>query len=438
MLLTVFISGAAPSLLTPDCLDAEYDCLANPECKALYQMLQQCASEQAMSLLGSETRDECLEALGALHSYRPLLGCRCHRGTRREERCLRVYWNLRFLLAEDDDEQTPYEEQAVEMSRMASIVADSSVSLDGQNQCLKAAQDCGLFEKCGALRSEYVLACTKRITGADHCNRQKCHRALRRFLERVPDEYSLGLLFCPCTDTLCGERRRKTIVPSCSYQERDALQPNCLHLQSYCQRDELCKSRLADFKHNCQPLGLSPSGCMRENSAACLKSYAGLIGTYMTPNYVTNGSTAVSLWCDCDSSGNHWQDCLRIQQLFTKNPCLSNSIISMGSSAPHPAHSTPATPPHLPPLDRREELSNNALPEVSPVKESEEEEDLVEEDQGQEEEVEEGGQFDVIPLYAEKATVANLGSGGASLLAPSPPFSLLLLLLLLSACLSWG
>lgn len=118
----------------------------------------------------------------------------------------------------------------------------SSLPLDGQNACLKAAQDCGLYEKCGSLRSEYVLACTKRVPGSDHCNRQKCHRALRRFLERVPEEYSLGLLFCPCTDKLCGERRRKTIVPSCSYQERDWIQPNCLLLQSFCRRDQLCRS----------------------------------------------------------------------------------------------------------------------------------------------------------------------------------------------------
>lgn len=119
--------------------------------------------------------------------------------------------------------------------------ASSFMQLDGENQCLKAAQDCGLYEKCGSLRSEYVLACTKRVPGTNRCNQHKCHRALRRFLERVPEEYSLGVLFCPCTNTLCGERRRKTIVPSCSYQEMEGLQPNCLHQQSFCRRDDLCR-----------------------------------------------------------------------------------------------------------------------------------------------------------------------------------------------------
>lgn len=119
--------------------------------------------------------------------------------------------------------------------------------MDGQNQCLKAAQDCGLYEKCGSLRSDYVVACTKRPAASDSsCNRQKCHRALRRFLERVPEEYSFALLFCPCSDPLCGERRRKTIVPSCSYEENGRGEervgkPNCLSLQNYCSRDELCR-----------------------------------------------------------------------------------------------------------------------------------------------------------------------------------------------------
>lgn len=119
--------------------------------------------------------------------------------------------------------------------------ASTFMQLDTENQCLKAAQDCSLFEKCGSLRSEYVLACTKLAPGSNRCNQHKCHRTLRRFLERVPEEYSLGVLFCPCTNTLCGERRRKTIVPSCSYEDPEGHQANCLHLQSFCRRDDLCR-----------------------------------------------------------------------------------------------------------------------------------------------------------------------------------------------------
>ncbi|KAM6953352.1 GDNF family receptor alpha-3 [Aplochiton taeniatus] len=421
-----------------DCLQEAQVCVRDPQCEALYQTLELCAADEADSQLGEQARGQCLEAQGALHPrYSPLLACKCLRGGgMREERCLRVYWSVRVFQGDEELEESPYKEFPMDTSRMASIVAASSATApDGQNACLKAAQDCGLYEKCGALRSEYVLACTKRVPASSHCNRQRCHRLLRRFLERVPEEYSLGVLFCPCTHALCGERRRKTIVPSCSYQDRDGTPPNCLHLQSFCRRDELCRSRLADFLHQCQPSSPSSSGCLRESGAACLRAYAGLIGTIMTPNYVSNSSVDVSLWCNCEGSGNQWQDCLRIQHMFTNNPCLTNSIVSMGISGPLSVEGTSPPPPRPSPLVQQEELLNNALPEHNEVVESEETEDLQEE---KEEEVKR--HFNVIPLYSVKSTVSNLGSGAtpASYLAPAPPPLLLLLLLLLSASLSWG
>ncbi|CAL8267332.1 unnamed protein product [Boreogadus saida] len=322
-------AAAAPQAGRGDCLDAHRACGSDPRCEALYRGVELCADEAGAGAppLGEQAASECLESQDALLARHPaLLACRCQRGSRREERCLHVYWSVRLLPGEDEMEVSPYEMMPMD-THMASLIAASSSSLpqDGLNACLKAAQDCGLFEKCGALRSEYVLACTKRpSSGTDRCNRQKCHRALRRFLERVPEEYSLGVLFCPCGEPLCGERRRKTIVPSCSYLERDGPPPNCLHLQSYCRRDDLCRSRLADFLHSCQASSMSSSGCVRDTSAGlCLRAYAGLIGTMMTPNYVSNSSADVALWCNCEGSGNQWQDCLRLQRMFTHNPCLS-------------------------------------------------------------------------------------------------------------------
>ncbi|KAJ8405445.1 hypothetical protein AAFF_G00319180 [Aldrovandia affinis] len=440
VLLNVFIHGsvqASVSLSLPviDCLEAEQDCISDLGCEASYRVLEYCAAEEAVSPLGLEARRECLEAQGSVQQYHPLLACKCQRGSRREELCLRVYWTVRFSQGYDEYEMSPYEDlelelvRNIEMSRMASIVAASSLPLDGQNQCLKAAQDCGLYEKCGSLRSEYVLACTKRAPGSDHCNRQKCHRALRRFLERVPEEYSFGVLFCPCTNTLCGERRRKTIVPSCSYQERDG-KPNCLSLQGYCMRDELCRSRLADFQHNCQSSYLSPSGCQRESGAVCLKAYAGLIGTIMTPNYVSNSSMEVSQWCDCEGSGNQWQDCLRILNMFNSNGCLQNAISAMGSSSPRPVEGTPPPPPRPSPRIQHDNFNVNIIPEINTVEESEEKE---------EEGIEAGEEFNVIPPYSEKATESNVESGaqGAYRGAADTTTSLLSPLLL-TATLSWG
>ncbi|TKS83976.1 GDNF family receptor alpha-4 [Collichthys lucidus] len=354
LLLHVLSHGGAPVSASLDCLVAEQSCIQEPSCMALYRLLEYCAAEEAVAPLGPDSRRECLEAQNSLQRYRPLQVCKCQRGSRREEHCLRVYWTVRFAVYNEYD-VSPYEElqlslvRNIEMSRMASIIAASSLSVDGQNQCLKAAQDCGQYERCGALRSEYVVACTKRAAvSTNSCNRQKCHKALRRFLERVPEEYSFALLFCTCSDTLCGERRRKTIVPSCSYEEN-------------AQGD----------------------------------AYAGLIGTIMTPNYVSNSSTGVSQWCSCDGSGNEWQSCQRVLNMFNSNTCLRNAISSVGVSATPPVENTPVpTSQATPRIDHeRVHTSINTFPEFNSMEDSEE-------DEAEDEDDSEG--FIVIPPYSDK------------------------------------
>lgn len=64
-------------------------------------------------------------------------------------------------------------------------------------------------------------------------------QALRQFFERVPWELTYPLLFCSCPDQACAERRRRTIVPSCSHQERH--RPGCLELRHACRSDALCR-----------------------------------------------------------------------------------------------------------------------------------------------------------------------------------------------------
>ncbi|KAM8733533.1 GDNF family receptor alpha-4-like [Acanthopagrus schlegelii] len=447
--LALFLSGVLPSIksifsFTPsptNCVKAHRVCSADPQCEALYRGLELCAADAEMSPLGDQEAAECLEGQDALLTKHPSLSsCKCQRGFRKEEQCLRIYWRVRLLPGEEELEISPYDDTQM-ASRMTSLVAAASLmQLNGENQCLKAAQDCSLYEKCGSLRSEYILACTQQVPGTSRCDQHKCHWALRRFLERVPEEYSLGVLFCPCTNTLCGERRRKTIVPSCSYQDMEGLQPNCLHQQSFCRRDDLCRSRLADFLNNCQPSPLTASGCLKDSAGLCLRAYAGLIGTIMTPSYISNSSADVSLWCNCEGSGNQWQDCLRLQRMFTHNTCLRNSITWMGSPGSLPADTTKPPAPRPSPIVQEDELlSNNHLPEHNNiVVESEEEEELT---QTEMEEEDEGGQSDVTPLYSERATVSNLGSpgtGGAASLTAGPSKAILLLLLFLSASLSWG
>lgn len=107
------------------------------------------------------------------------------------------------------------------------------------NHCLDAAKACNLNDNCKRLRSGYISTCSKEISATEHCSRRKCHKALRQFFDRVPSEYTYRLLFCSCKDQACAERRRQTIVPSCSYEDKE--KPNCLDLRNTCRTDHLCR-----------------------------------------------------------------------------------------------------------------------------------------------------------------------------------------------------
>lgn len=59
---------------------------------------------------------------------------------------------------------------------------------------------------------------------------------------QVPPKHSYGMLFCSCPpndQTACSERRRQTIVPVCSYEEKQ--RPNCLELQASCKTNYICR-----------------------------------------------------------------------------------------------------------------------------------------------------------------------------------------------------
>uniref|UniRef100_A0A4W6E5C8 GDNF/GAS1 domain-containing protein n=1 Tax=Lates calcarifer TaxID=8187 RepID=A0A4W6E5C8_LATCA len=84
-----------------DCVEAHRVCSADPQCEALYRGLELCAADAAVSLLGEQVAAECLERQDALLAKHPaLLACKCHRGLRKEEQCLRIYWRVRLLPGE--------------------------------------------------------------------------------------------------------------------------------------------------------------------------------------------------------------------------------------------------------------------------------------------------------------------------------------------------
>ncbi|XP_041048919.1 GDNF family receptor alpha-4-like isoform X1 [Carcharodon carcharias] len=320
------------------CLSAVAQCSLDPDCSSRFRILGQCMTGSGIEHVQPTARNECMIAALALQSNQ-LFTCKCRRGMKKEKGCLRIYWTMHqsHVPGYNDFEASPYEYSmpgpswGLDYGRLASLVSEGpKVQRPASvNHCLDAAKACNVDETCKQFRNEYAKYCLKPASRSG-CNRHKCHKSLRRFFDLVPEEYKYPVLFCPCEDSACAERRRQTIVPACSFEEPD--KQNCLSLQDTCKTDIICKSRLADFQTNCQPSKKSASYCFRENYNACLQSYTGLIGTVLTPNYVSNSSTDISIWCTCVNSGNQREECENLLNLFTSNNCLRNATNSYTSS----------------------------------------------------------------------------------------------------------
>uniref|UniRef100_A0ABI7ZFQ1 GDNF family receptor alpha-2 n=1 Tax=Felis catus TaxID=9685 RepID=A0ABI7ZFQ1_FELCA len=319
-----------------DCVRANELCAAESNCSSRYRTLRQClAGRDRNTMLANK---ECQAALEVLQES-PLYDCRCKRGMKRELQCLQIYWSIHLGLTEGEEfyEASPYEPVTSRLSdifRLASIFSGTGadpVASAKSNHCLDAAKACNLNDNCKKLRSSYISICNREISPAERCNRRKCHKALRQFFDRVPGEYTYRMLFCSCRDRACAERRRQTILPSCSYEDKE--KPNCLDLRGVCRTDHLCRSRLADFHANCRASYQTLTSCPADNYQACLGSYAGMIGFDMTPNYVDSNPTGivVSPWCSCRGSGNMEEECEKFLRDFTENPCLRNAIQAFGN-----------------------------------------------------------------------------------------------------------
>ncbi|XP_046903885.1 GDNF family receptor alpha-1b [Hypomesus transpacificus] len=352
-----------------DCVKASEQCLKDPSCSPKYRTMRQCVAgrESNFTVTGPEAQGECRNAIEAMKQS-PLYNCRCRRGMKKEKNCLRIFWGIfQSLQGNDLLEDSPYEAVSSRLSdilRLAPILAGEPTP-SKENNCLNAAKACNLNDTCKKYRSTYISPCTSRVSAAEVCNKRKCHKALRQFFDKVPAKHSYGMLFCSCPagdQAACTERRRQTIVPICSYEDRD--KPNCLSLQSSCRANYICRSRLADFLAACQPEPRSVSGCLKDSYAGCLLAYSGLIGTVMTPNYLRAASLQVSPWCDCGGSGNGKPECDKFLEVFTDNRCLRNSIQAFGngtdvgvwqpqaplwpsSPGPAPAPDPPTHPNHL-------------------------------------------------------------------------------------------
>ncbi|XP_054999039.1 GDNF family receptor alpha-3 [Sorex araneus] len=325
LLLLPLLLGAGDPLLVEgrlinSCIQARRKCLADPTCSAAYQHLSSCRSNMSTPLLPEEPSvpEGCLEAAQPLKNS-SLMSCTCHRQMKNQAFCLDIYWTVHPARSLGDYELdvSPYEDTVtrkpwkVNLSKLNMLKPDSDL-------CLKFAMLCTLNSKCDQLRRAYGEACS-----GPHCQRAACQRQLRLFFEKAPPQLAEGLLLCPCqpTDQGCGKRRRHTIAPSCALPTEV---PNCLELRDLCLAEPLCRSRLADFQTHCHPMDIL--GTCATQSSRCLRAYLGLIGTILTPNYVSSVNTSVALSCTCRGSGNQQEECEQLEGAFSRNPCLINAI----------------------------------------------------------------------------------------------------------------
>ncbi|KAK1343335.1 hypothetical protein QTO34_016114 [Cnephaeus nilssonii] len=315
--------------LMNSCIQARRKCQANPTCNAAYHHLSSCTSSVSTPSPAEEPSVslDCLEAAQHLRNS-SLMSCTCHRRMKNQTACLDIYWTVHPArsLGDYDLDVSPYEDTVtrkpwkMDISKLSILKPGVEASRDYDSDlCLKFAMLCTLNDKCDRLRMAYGEACSS----GPHCRRPTCLQQLRAFFEKASEPHAQGLLLCPCapSDLGCGQRRRNTIAPSCALPPGT---PNCLELRRLCHSDRLCRSRLADFQTHCHPMDILGT-CATEQSR-CLQAYMGMIGTAMTPNFISNVNASVALSCTCRGSGNLQEECERLEESFSHNPCLMEAI----------------------------------------------------------------------------------------------------------------
>uniref|UniRef100_A0A8B9GVB6 GDNF family receptor alpha 2a n=1 Tax=Astyanax mexicanus TaxID=7994 RepID=A0A8B9GVB6_ASTMX len=175
-----------------DCVKASEVCNQNPQCSSRYRIMRQClVGKDWNTMLANK---ECQAALEVLQ-VSPLYDCRCKRGMKKELQCLQSYWSINMGLSEGEDfyEATPYE--PLPSVRHSDAFRLPLCSGPGHcNPCLDATKACNLNDNCKRQRSAYISTCT-RAGGQqgqqqqEGCNRKRCHKALRQFLELYQHSY---------------------------------------------------------------------------------------------------------------------------------------------------------------------------------------------------------------------------------------------------------
>nr|XP_017535575.2 GDNF family receptor alpha-4 isoform X5 [Manis javanica] len=171
-----------------------------------------------------------------------------------------------------------------------------SPSSAGPNRCVDAAEACTADARCQQLRNQYVAQCLGRAA-LGGCPRTRCRRALRHFFARGPPALTHALLFCPCANPACAERRRQTFVPACAFSGPGGEPPSCLEPLDACEQSRICRCCRDPVSWPSRPPVRQPrapltAACPTRPPTACAPTRA----SWAPPSPLTTWTTRARAW----------------------------------------------------------------------------------------------------------------------------------------------
>ncbi|XP_036780522.1 GDNF family receptor alpha-4 isoform X7 [Manis pentadactyla] len=171
-----------------------------------------------------------------------------------------------------------------------------SPSSAGPNRCVDAAEACTADARCQQLRNQYVAQCLGRAA-LGGCPRTRCRRALRRFFARGPPALTHALLFCPCANPACAERRRQTFVPACAFSGPGGEPPSCLEPLDACEQSRICRCCRDPVSWPSRPPARQPrapqtAACETRPPTVCAPTRA----SWAPPSPLTTWTTRARAW----------------------------------------------------------------------------------------------------------------------------------------------
>ncbi|CAD5228543.1 unnamed protein product [Bursaphelenchus xylophilus] len=180
-----------------------------------------------------------------------------------------------------------------------------------KSTCSKPFTECEMDETCRWHMSELQMKCRLEL---EHCRRDQCAAAMRRFSRYVTKEILEGMMFCQCafSDVQC-KHQQQWMYPRCLYESyRVKPKKSCTQTVKYCQHDSYCHRTLLAFNRSC-PIGAGAAGeCKAKDLHRCRIALIGIRGTDLESP------------CYCNQDDD---TCLENQNMvLPNNPCVEQAM----------------------------------------------------------------------------------------------------------------